>query len=125
MLFGKVTREFDHLQYLPVIQRMYDTSSLEEIQHYASFSQVERFRQELDTLESFGLHKQLEVKVDRTQDDPSASRKFSDGKVDTLFSVSNANPIKNCCFFSAPRAARMSCVFSNSMTKFSAAFFIF
>lgn len=90
MPFGKVTREFDHLQYIPVIQRMYDTNSLEEIKQYAGFSQHERFRQELATLSSFGLHKQLEVKIERSQGEPSAARKFSDGKVDTIFSVSNA-----------------------------------
>jgi Zn finger protein HypA/HybF involved in hydrogenase expression len=90
MSFGKLTKEFDHLQFIPVIQRMYDTGSVEEIKEYAGHSQVERFRKELATLREFGLHKELEISVDKSREDQSSARKHSDGKVDTIFSVSSA-----------------------------------
>lgn len=90
MLIGSSTQEFDHLQYIPVIQRMYERNSVDEIKKYASFSQVERFRKELEILSTFGLHKQLEISLDQSSEGKTAARKISDGKVDIILSVSNA-----------------------------------
>ncbi|MDO5016591.1 MAG: TFIIB-type zinc finger domain-containing protein [Eubacteriales bacterium] len=90
MSFGKLTKEFDHLQFIPVIRRMYDNNSVEEIKAYAGYSQLERFRKELATLHEFGVHKQLEISVDKSLEDQSSARKYSDGKMDTIFSVSRA-----------------------------------
>lgn len=90
MAFGTLTEEFDSLQYLPAIQRMYAQNSVEEIKEYASFSQVERFRCELETLRKFGLHKELEIRLDGREEARPSGRKISDGKVDTIFSVSKA-----------------------------------
>ena len=87
MLFGTLTREWNHLQYLPVLKRMYKSNSVEEIKTYASFSQIERFRKELDILQHFGLHKELDILVPSSQ---VTGRKVSDGKADIVFSVSNA-----------------------------------
>jgi Zn finger protein HypA/HybF involved in hydrogenase expression len=90
MTYEKITREFDHLQYIPLLQRMYDNNSVEEIKDHATSSQVRRFRKEMETLSAFGLHKELEIVPDSTKDEKTAARKFSDGKVDAIFSVSNA-----------------------------------
>lgn len=90
MPFGLSTQEFDHLQFLPVLERMYRTNRVDEIKNYASFSQVDRFRKELETLEAFGLHKQLDIRLDQSQEEKTAARKLSDGKVDTIICVSKA-----------------------------------
>lgn len=90
MPFGVSTHEFDHLQFLPVLERMYQTNCVDEIENYASFSQVDRFRKELETLEAFGIHKELDICLDQSQDKKTAARKLTDGKVDTILSVSNA-----------------------------------
>lgn len=50
MKFGVFTKELDHLIYIPVIKRMYKTNSIEEIKAYAGFSQIQRFKNEIDTL---------------------------------------------------------------------------
>lgn len=90
MPFGVSTHEFDHLQFLPVLERMYRTNRIDEIKNYASFSQVDRFRKELETLEAFGIHKELDICLDPSQDSKTAARKLTDGKVDIILSVSNA-----------------------------------
>lgn len=90
MPFGKITKEFDHLDYLPAIQRMYDANDIEEMKEFATFSQLERFKKEIETLNEFGLHKKLDVKIKESEDGRTAARKYSDGKVDLIFSVSSA-----------------------------------
>ncbi len=90
MAYTDIIREFDHLQYIPILQRMYEANSVEEMKKYASFSQTERFRRELETLQAFGLHKQMDIQPDRSQEEQTAARKYSDGKVNAIFSVSKA-----------------------------------
>lgn len=89
MSFDKTSSEFNHLQFFPVIQRMYANNSVDEIKEYIGYSQLERFRKEITTLQAFGLHKQLDISLDQSQEAGSA-RKFSDGKVDTIVSVRSA-----------------------------------
>ncbi len=84
-------KEFNHVQYFPLIERMYEQSSVEEMRAHASFSQLERFRKELETLNRFGLHKRLEIRLKEAPGDDFAASKSSDGKVDMIYSVSNAS----------------------------------
>lgn len=90
MKFGVFTKELDHLIYIPVIKRMYKTNSIEEIKAYAGFSQIQRFKNEIDTLQRFGLHKELEVKLPSSKEEPSGL-KCTDGKADVIYSASNAS----------------------------------
>ena len=88
------TIELNHVQYFPVVERMYAQNSVEEMKAYASFSQVARFRKELETLDRFGLHKNIDIQLERSQGSQSeefSARKFSDGKVDLIYSVSGAS----------------------------------
>lgn len=89
-MFGIKNVNFDHLRFIPVIKRMYLSNSVDEIKNYASFSQVERFRKELETLKEFGLHKDLDIDITSDRYNGATSLKMSDGKADVIFSVSNA-----------------------------------
>ncbi|MDD7543261.1 MAG: hypothetical protein PUJ57_02395 [Peptoniphilaceae bacterium] len=85
------TKELNHVQYFSVVERMYNQNSVEEMKNYAGFSQVERFRKELETLGRFGLHKHLDITLDRSDGEDFAASKYSDGKVDLIYSVSNTS----------------------------------
>ena len=89
MPLGVFTYEFNHLQYIPVIKRMYETGSIDEIKAYAGFSQIERFQHELETLQRFGLHKELDIRLPAGQKHESGL-KSTDGKAEVIISASNA-----------------------------------
>lgn len=88
MSFETTTKKLNHLPYLSAIKRMYQTKCIDEMKDYASFSQLERFRKELETLNRFGLHKELDIRIPSQQKE--SGQKISDGKVDVIFSAYNA-----------------------------------
>lgn len=83
------TKELNHTQYFSAVERMYAEQDLAAVQDFTSYSQRERFRRELAALQQAGLRKRLKIELNRSRGDFTA-RKFSDGKVDQIYSASDA-----------------------------------
>lgn len=80
----------DQGRFFPLIKRMYDRGDTGEIGGFCTEVQLKAFKNELDALERFGLHKKIEIHEKPEPDKRPARGLLADGKVQTLISVSSA-----------------------------------